>query len=123
VELCCRGRAPGYVAFQVRDTGPGISVGARRRVSSSFARADGTAWHRFHGAQAGLSISHRLVELMGGRMLFHSEPYQGTTVHIELPMRGLTSLPLTKQFSPADAAAYSLGSLFDRRPTPNAGPD
>jgi signal transduction histidine kinase len=123
VELCCRGRAPGYVAFQVQDTGPGISLGARRRISASFARADGTAWHRFHGAQAGLSISHRLVELMGGRMLFHSEPYQGTTVRVELPMRGLTSLPLTKRFSPAGDSTYSLRSLFDRGPTPKAGAD
>jgi len=114
VELRCLASTPGFAAFHVRDTGPGISVGVLRRISPSFFRADGTTWHRHHGARVGLSISHRLVELMGGSMIFHSEPCQGTTVCVELPMRGTTSVLVASQPSPAGDSASSLEVLLDR---------
>ena len=88
VELSCRRLYPGEVAFQVKDTGPGIPAHVCRRIAGRFVRADGTLWQRYHGAQIGLSISKRLVEAMGGRLMLETEPGVGSSVRIELPMLG-----------------------------------
>lgn len=91
VELRCWWLWPDSVAFQVRDSGPGIPAHVRKRISAAFVRADGTAWHRYRGAQTGLSISKRLVELIGGRLVFRCEPPHGTTVRLDLPRQGAGS--------------------------------
>jgi signal transduction histidine kinase len=101
VELRCWRLGPDHVAFQVQDTGPGIPASVSRRISTGFVRADGTAWHRYHGEQIGLSISKRLVELMGGRLVFHIETLQGTTVRVELPTHGLRSSIVASQPLPS----------------------
>jgi signal transduction histidine kinase len=91
---CCHIR-PGDVAFEVQDSGPGIPANVRRRVSAGFVRADGTAWHRNHGPQIGLSISKRLVDSMGGQFVLESELSRGTTVRVVLPMQGRNSFFIT----------------------------
>jgi signal transduction histidine kinase len=88
VELSCWRLWPGQVAFQVQDSGPGIPAHVCRRIATRFVRADGTLWRRSHGAQIGLSISKRLVDLMGGRLVLDTEPGLGATVRVELPMLG-----------------------------------
>jgi signal transduction histidine kinase len=88
VELSCWRLWPGQVAFQVQDSGPGIPAHVCRRIATRFVRADGTLWQRSHGAQIGLSISKRMVELMGGRLVLDTEPGLGATVRVELPMLG-----------------------------------
>ncbi len=113
VELCCLRLWPGHVAFQIQDSGPGIPAEVSKRLSTGFMRADGTVWHRYHGAQLGLSISKRLVELMGGRLVFHSEPWQGTTVRVELPVGGKGSFFATRQ-SPLAADRESPTRRFAR---------
>jgi signal transduction histidine kinase len=99
---------PGDVAYEVQDSGPGIPANVRRRISSGFVRADGTAWHRSHGAQIGLSISKRLVDLMGGRLVLESEPSRGTTVRVVLPVQGTKSFFAPSQSTlPGETAALS----------------
>jgi signal transduction histidine kinase len=91
VEVRCWRLPLGHIAFQVQDSGPGIPAHVQRRVSADFVRADGTAWHRYRGTQIGLAVSKRLVDLMSGRLVFHSEPLLGTTVRVELPIEGTKS--------------------------------
>lgn len=75
------------VAFKVRDTGIGIPPEARARVFTAFAQADGSMARRYGGTGLGLTISRRIVQLMGGDLDFESEVGRGTTFQFQVSLR------------------------------------
>ncbi len=89
VSVTCSERTHGdqrKVRIDVRDTGIGISPEALKRVFSAFAQEDESITRRFGGTGLGLTISHQLVELMGGSLDVISSPHQGSTFWFELPL-------------------------------------
>ena len=54
--------------FSVSDTGIGISREWKDRIFDAFVQEDGSHTRRYGGSGLGLSISSRLVGLMGGQM-------------------------------------------------------
>jgi PAS domain S-box-containing protein len=72
---------PVHLAFSVRDTGPGIAWDERSRLFQPFTQADSSTTRQFGGTGLGLTIAKRLVELMGGRIWFESEPGRGSTFY------------------------------------------
>ncbi|MFO1076482.1 MAG: ATP-binding protein [Planctomycetota bacterium] len=79
VTVTCRaGERPDRVHFEVRDTGIGISPQALGRIFEAFVQEDGSTSRRFGGSGLGLSISQRLVGLMGGEIRVSSEVGKGT---------------------------------------------
>lgn len=71
--------------ISVRDTGMGIPAELQHRVFASFSQADSSIARRFGGNGLGLSITHGLVEAMGGRIDLISEEGVGTTFTVTLP--------------------------------------
>ena len=64
---------------EVRDTGIGISAPDQERIFQAFEQVDASLSRQYGGVGLGLSISKRLVELMGGDIGVSSEAGQGTT--------------------------------------------
>ncbi len=76
-----------HVLFSVIDTGIGIPDDQIERIFQPFVQADGSFGRRHEGAGLGLAIAKRLVHLMRGGLAVESEPGQGTSVYVSLPLQ------------------------------------
>lgn len=85
VWATCAPAERGWCRIAVRDTGNGIPRPRRDEVFQPFNRL-GREAGRIEGAGIGLAISKDLIERMGGRIGFDSEPGRGSTFWVEMPI-------------------------------------
>ena len=76
---------PTALQFAVADTGIGIPDAKLGRVFERFMQADSSTTRRFGGSGLGLTISKRLVELMGGRIWVESTVDRGSVFSFAVP--------------------------------------
>ena len=94
----------GQLHVAVTDTGIGIAPERLAAIFEPFTQADASMTRRFGGTGLGTTISKQLVELMGGRIWAESQPGQGTTFHVLLPL-------VLARFAPQQARVRTAAAL------------
>ncbi len=84
VERVGRGSDGTDLRFRVQDTGMGIAEEKQARIFDEFEQADSSTTRTHGGTGLGLTISKRLVDLMGGRIEVRSAPGEGSEFRFTL---------------------------------------
>jgi PAS domain S-box-containing protein len=85
VVLAARETNEGGIAFEVRDTGPGMTADEIKIALEPFGQVDARLARRHEGTGLGLPLARRLAELHNGSLRINSTKGSGTTVTVTLP--------------------------------------
>jgi signal transduction histidine kinase len=77
----------GRMRFAVRDAGLGIPAKERARIFEKFYRLDPNMTRGIGGTGLGLYICRELVRRIDGRIWVESQPGEGSTFFVEIPVR------------------------------------
>ncbi len=80
----------GGIAFEVCDTGVGMSADEIAIAMEPFGQVDGGLARRYEGTGLGLPLARRLIELHDGDLSIESEKGRGTVVRVMLPAGRIT---------------------------------
>jgi len=75
-------QSPLGVRLEFHDDGPGIPPEVQSRIFDPFFTTKAVG----KGTGLGLSLSHGIIERHGGRFLVYSEPGNGTSFVLDLPL-------------------------------------
>jgi signal transduction histidine kinase len=67
-----------FIQFDIEDTGVGIPLDKQAKIFEMFTQADNTTSQKYGGTGLGLTISRKLVELLGGELSVISQPGVGS---------------------------------------------
>jgi len=103
------------VIFQilVQDNGIGMSAAAKAQLFQAFTQADGSTTRVYGGTGLGLAIAKSLVDAMRGTIRVKSDPGQGSTFSIFIPLERRAALP--PEIIPASTIKNAL--IVDDNPT------
>ena len=93
------------LSFAVSDTGIGIPKDKQRPIFDPFTQADGSSTRQHGGTGLGLTISCKLIDLMGGTIQVESEPGEGSLfsfdAHFGIARRSRPAAPVLELVSVA----------------------
>ena len=71
--------------FYVEDTGIGIKKSFHKKIFESFGQVEQNVYRQYGGTGLGLTISQKLVELLGGKIDLESEEGKGSRFYFSIP--------------------------------------
>ncbi|MEM8806569.1 MAG: response regulator [Cyanobacteria bacterium P01_G01_bin.38] len=95
-------KQPCTLRFSVRDTGIGIDPSDQARIFAPFTQVDGSHTRQYPGTGLGLTLSQKIVQLMGGTLQVESALGQGANFWfaIALAVAKATEAPVAAPISP-----------------------
>ena len=94
--------------IQIIDSGIGIAPEKQKHIFEAFVQSDVSDTRKYGGTGLGLSISKKIIEAQGGSIWLESEPREGTTFHIELPLEKSQASEVKKnQVSDAQKCSFT----------------
>lgn len=79
------------IEFGILDTGIGIDKSANQLIFEEFRQVDGSTSRKYEGSGLGLSISKKIVEMLGGNIWFESNLNKGTKFYVQIPLKSFQS--------------------------------
>ena len=109
--------SPPRLKISVTDTGIGIGEEDQKRLFRKFSQAENARSNTQKGFGLGLSISKKLMSLMGGTIGLESKKGHGTTLWIELPYKPPSEKPkqIVRLRDTSGGARYSVLIVDDNR--------
>ena len=86
VRVSARLESENEIRFAVTDTGVGIAQELHGTLFEDFSQVDSPLQKRLRGTGLGLSLCKRFAELLGGRVGVQSQPGQGSTFFVIIPL-------------------------------------
>lgn len=77
----------GALQCSVADEGIGLTAQAQQHIFDSFSQADSSTTRKYGGTGLGLTISGKLVELLGGELKVKSELQHGSLFYFSIPVK------------------------------------
>ncbi len=99
------------IAFNLRDTGIGMTEAQQQALFQAFSQADDSTSRRYGGTGLGLVICKRLVDLMGGEIEVNSTLNQGSLFRVTLAFPRGEPANLPESADRAEAAAVCLDGV------------
>jgi len=78
----------------VEDTGIGIAPEKQQQIFEAFTQSDSTTSRKYGGTGLGLTITRRLVEILGGTMKLESQLEKGSKFILSFPRVKITQMPV-----------------------------
>jgi signal transduction histidine kinase/CheY-like chemotaxis protein len=105
------------LTFTVCDTGIGIPTEKMRSVFDPFSQADTSITRKYGGTGLGLTISSRLIKLMGGRIRLESELGRGSKFHFDIVVKSAAKPVGVGSPAPPDLLRGVRTLIVDDNPT------
>lgn len=87
IKILAQRHGEDRVSISVADTGPGILMEQQQLIFEKFRQIDGSHTRQVGGTGLGLAISRDLTRLLGGTIGVDSQPGQGATFWVLLPIK------------------------------------
>ncbi len=85
--------------FSVCDTGTGIAAERLDAIFQEFVQEEGIFLNSSDGTGLGLAITHRIVELLDGKIWAESTLKVGTSIHVVLPFQRIEKVEIEKDLT------------------------
>ncbi|MGB5419623.1 ATP-binding protein [Algibacter sp.] len=106
-----------FITFYIKDTGIGMKPQDAKLVFNNFDGVyDNSIMKDYRGGGMGLSISHKLVELLGGELKLESKENEGSTFYFSLQLKKTLNIkPVEEIEKPVLSAKFSVLVAEDNR--------